>query len=97
MKAPVTSGHSSWHSERNGARTTTLPRSEARETAWPSWLVKPHLLGRGSVEDQPLVGRGLGRRGRAAARGEQSGPEGEQGDEQARRAAWGGAHMHLNP
>ena len=58
MKAPVTSGHSSWHRVRKGASTTTLPRSAASETVRPSWLVSVTSWGVGRFRVRPWPGGG---------------------------------------
>ena len=53
MKAPVTSGHSSWQSDKKGASTTTLPRSPASDTVCPSWLTSALCCGVGSLRMRP--------------------------------------------
>ncbi len=82
MKAAVISGHSSWHNDRNGESTTTLPRSEASDTAWPLLVAQLDLLGRGLVEHEAFVGRRRRGRGRAAG-GEDDAEDKENEDEGA--------------
>ena len=77
MKAPVTSGHSSWHRRQERCEDHHLaPQRGQRDR--PSLLVhQRHVLRRGPVEDQALAGRRGGRRGRAAGGQQQAEGEGE--------------------
>ena len=63
MNAPVMSGHSSWHKDKKGASTTTLPRNEASETVCPCWLTSAACWAWAGSDEA------LGRRGAPGAEG----------------------------
>ncbi len=95
MKAPVTSGHSSWQRERNGARTTTLPRSAARDTACPCWLTSGTCCGVGRSRTSPWSGGGAA--GADGPAGGQEHAEGEQHDGDEGPAGSGAGQSSSSP